>query len=513
MTIQTAVRNAATTPAVRALAAMALVAGSSVALIASTAVAQQARLPAITPLTPILARSTEPMGAVSTIATLPGGKVLVNDILGRRVVLFDSTLALVGVVADSTGATANAYGARGGGLLSYQGDSAMFIDPASLTMMAITPAGQLAGVKAVPRANDISFLVGGPNGRPGFDMQGRLIYRGMARGRPAPADARPAFGNFVMPQMPDSAPVVRVDPATRKLDTLAMVRIPKVDVNISQGNDGRISVVTKVHPMPTTDDWALLSDGTVAIVRGHDFHVDWVDASKAVTSSPKIPFVWQRLSDEDKEFIVDSARTAMEKARDEAMRMMNSAGGPAAFVASGGAERMMVMGDFGGGGPPPRAAAPAAGATPPAGGSTGGTSGGAAASSGAAGGSGAATAGSSASGTPPARGGQGGGPGGAGGFQIPAINMVPASELPDYRPPFGQQASLGDLDDNLWVRTSAPVGEAGPVYFVIAKGGEVIARVQAPQGRIIVGFGKGGLVYLAFRDAEGRSYLESARWK
>lgn len=505
MTIHAAVRTAATTPAVRALAAMALIAGSTVSLVAPTAGAQQAKLPAITPLTPILARSTEPMGAVSTIATLPGGRVLVNDILGRRVVLFDSTLTLAGVVADSTGATANAYGARGGGLLSYQGDSAMFVDPASLTMMAITPAGQLAGVKAVPRANDISFLVGGPNGRPGFDMQGRLVYRGMARGRPAPADARPAFGNFVMPQQPDSAPVVRVDPATRKLDTLAMFKIPKVDINISQGNDGRISVQTKFHPMPTTDDWALLSDGTIAIVRGHDFHVDWVDANKVVTSSPKIPFEWQRLSDEDKEFIVDSARTAMEKARDEAMRMMNSAGGPAAFVASGGAERMMVMGDFGGGGPPPRAAAPAAGATPPAGGT--------AASSGAAGGSGTATAGSSATGTPPARGGPGAGPGGAGGFQIPAINMVPASELPDYRPPFGQQASLGDLDANLWVRTSAPVGDAGPVYFVIAKGGEVIARVQAPQGRIIVGFGKGGLVYLAFRDAEGRSYLESARWK
>ena len=96
--------------------------------------AQQVKLPDLRPLAPILARTTEPMGAVSTIAPLPGGRVLVNDILGRRVVMFDSTLAMVGIVADSTSATENAYGARGGGLLSYRGDSALFIDPASLTM-------------------------------------------------------------------------------------------------------------------------------------------------------------------------------------------------------------------------------------------------------------------------------------------------------------------------------------------------------------------------------------------
>lgn len=452
--------------------------------------AQQAKLPDVRPLAPILARTTEPMGAVSTVAPLPGGRVLVNDILGRRVVMFDSTLALLGVVADSTSATGNAYGARGGGLLSYWGDSALFVDPASLTMMAITPAGTLAGVKAVPRANEISLLVGGPNGRPGFDPQGRMIYRGVARGPAPAANARPTMGNFVMPQQPDSAPVVRVDPATRKLDTLAMFKIPKIDINVSQGNDGRISVQTKVHPMPTTDDWALLSDGTIAIVRGHDFHVDWVDADKRMTSSAKIPFEWQRLSDEDKEMIVDSARTAMEKQREEAQRMLGSAGGPAAFMAGGGAERMMAGGAFGvfseGMGPPARGGAPApAPAAAPA--------------------TGAARADTAA------RGGRV--PGGLAGFQIPPINIVPANELPDYRPPFGLQSALGDLEGNLWVRTTAPVGDAGPIYFVIDRQNDVVARIQAPQGRIIVGFGKTGIVFLAFRDAEGHSYMESARWR
>lgn len=463
-----------------------LLAGSALVALGAAPVAAQQKLPAITPLTPILARSQEPMGAVSTVATLPGGRVLVNDILGRRVVMFDSTLAMVAVVADSTGATGNAYGARGGGLLGFGGDSAMFIDPASLTMMAITPAGLLAGVKAVPRANEISFLVGGPNGRPGFDAEGRMIYRGVARGPRPAADAKPTIGNFVMPQQPDSAPVVRVDVTTRKLDTLAMFKIPKVDINVTQGADGRINVQTKVHPMPAVDDWALLSDGTVAIVRGHDFHVDWVDAAKQVTSSPKVPFEWQRLSDEDKEMIVDSARTAMEKQRAEAQKMMDAAGGPVAFMGGGGGERMMV--EFGGGGAPPQRAAPADAAAKSA-----------------------ATADASGKAAGPAAAGKA--PAGPQGFQIPPINIVAPSELPDYRPPFGQQSALGDLDGHLWVRTSAPVEDGGPVYFVIGRDAGVLARVQAPQGRIIVGFGKGKVVYLAYRDAEGHSFLESARWQ
>jgi len=91
--------------------------------------------------------------------------------------------------------------------------------------------------------------------------------------------------------------------------------------------------------------------------------------------------------------------------------------------------------------------------------------------------------------------------------------MVAPSELPDYRPPFGQQGALGDEDGFLWVRTSEPVGTDGPVYYVIDRQNEVVARIQLPQGRMIAGFGKGGIVYLAFRDTEGNHRVERASWK
>ena len=414
---------------------------------------QQVKSPPVRPLGPVLARSSEPLGAVSTVLTLPGGKVLVNDILHRRIVMFDSTLTQVTVVADSTSATANAYGARGGGLLSFGGDSALFIDPASLSMMGIDANGALTTVRAVPRATEINLLVGGPNGRPGFDALGRMIYRGQARQRPRAA-TRGGEGTFEMTVQPDSAPIVRVNLLTRRIDTIAMIKIPRTAVQVTRGSDGRMNVQTTINPLPTTDDWALMHDGSVAVVRGHDFHVDWIDAEGTVTSSPKILFEWVRLSDEDKETIVDSAKKAVERQRAAATRLVGGGGGRGGGRGGAGGE-----------------------------------------------------------GAPPQRGGGPGGPGGPEGFQPPTINMIPARELPDYRPPFGLQSALGDLDGLLWIRSSASVGDAGPIYYVINRQNEVVDRIQLPQGRMVAGFGKDGIVFMAFRDTEGNNRVESARWK
>ncbi|HCU10725.1 MAG TPA: hypothetical protein DGB72_01200, partial [Gemmatimonadetes bacterium] len=126
-------------------------------------------LPPIRQLGPVTAVAKEPLGAVSSVRQLPDGRVLVNDILGRRVVMFDSSLSTVTVIADTTSATASAYGVRPGGLIAYRGDSTLFVDPASLSMLLIDPNGKITRVMSAPRANDVGFLVGGPFGNPGFD--------------------------------------------------------------------------------------------------------------------------------------------------------------------------------------------------------------------------------------------------------------------------------------------------------------------------------------------------------
>ena len=80
-------------------------------------------------------------------------------------------------------------------------------------------------------------------------------------------------------------------------------------------------------------------------------------------------------------------------------------------------------------------------------------------------------------------------------------NFIPASDLPDYKPPFFAGSTRADTEGNLWILTipTSPIA-GGPVYDVINRKGEIVDRVQIPTGRTIIGFGPAGAVYLANRD-------------
>ncbi len=435
------------------------------AMLAAAPVAAQS-LPPVRPIGATVARSTEPLGSVSTAVPLPNGKVLVNDILKRRVLLMDSMFTSVTVVADSTSSTANAYGGRTGGLLSYRGDSALFVDPASMSMLLINPEGRITRVMSAPRPQDVNFLIGGFNGTPGFDSKGRLVYRAQPQMRMTQSSGS-GGATSIMPSFPDSAPVVRFDLGSRTLDTAGFFKVQRPNISITQNASGGMSMSSQMNPIPTVDDWALLSDGTVAFIRGADYSITWVSPDGERRSTGKVPYEWQRLDMDAKYALLDSARKAMEEARER----MAAGGGPMVAPMGGAPEMIFRMGVAGG--------------------------------------------------APPARGGGDGRAGGDGRGGAPAgtrmdmapINMIPADSLPDYRPAFTAGSARGDMDGNLWVRTTSPVGNAGPIYFVINTKGEVIDRVQLPESRTLAGFGRNGDVYLAVRDAEGNARIERAKIK
>jgi hypothetical protein len=85
------------------------------------------------------------------------------------------------------------------------------------------------------------------------------------------------------------------------------------------------------------------------------------------------------------------------------------------------------------------------------------------------------------------------------------VNVLPASELPDYRPPISSGGAVrADREGNLWIRTvPARPAPGGPVYDVVSRQGELVSRLQLPQGYTLVGFGAGKVVYLSMRDASG----------
>jgi hypothetical protein len=232
--------------------------------------------PPIRKITTAAAVSTEPLGGINSVIELRDGRVLVNDGTRRRLLVMDTTLSKVEVVLDSIAEVANTYGTRAGTLIPYHGDSVLFVDPTSYAMIVLDPTAKIARVRSVWRAQDL-FLFTSPNnvyGYPATDAKGRIVYRIFAQ--PAPPKVAPPPGVPYFPPDPDSAFIVAMDIETRKLDTLGAIRTPKTLNTIKQTQEGFFSFTSAINPMPSTDEWAVLSDGTVAFVRGRDYRGDYL---------------------------------------------------------------------------------------------------------------------------------------------------------------------------------------------------------------------------------------------
>lgn len=486
---------------------------------------RQLQGPPIRRISSASAVSTERIQAITGIRELPDGRVLLNDGQSRRLLLLDTMLVTQRVVLDSMSEHENTYGNQQGGLIPYRGDSTIFVDRHSLAMIVLDPQGRIARVRSVPRAQDANIYGQGSafGSNVGTDSRGRLVYRMRARSR-APLRPPPRGVPFV-PDEPDSAFIVALDIETRTLDTLGSLRTPREEYTVRISPNGGWSWSPVTNPMPTSDDWAVLSDGRVAFLRWIDYRIDYLNSDGSWTSSAKIPFEWQPMPDSAKRRLVDSVKTReTQQLRNnyttQVIRYVNTYqrkypknfSAPAGYRPPNGFAKEWPM-------PPgvsfpenyiyacavgeePRMLAPA-----PDG------------------------ADSAQQQTPQQAEmqrmmetfgvpNQGNRPGGGRPSCIPQpipnlnqipqpptmreVTMIAASKLPDFRPPFGQNAARADMDGNLWVRTTParPV-PGGPVYDVIDPQGVLIDRLQIPPGYGLVGFGRGGVVYLSMRGREG----------
>jgi hypothetical protein len=480
--------------------------------------------------------STEDLGAINSVLELNDGRVLVNDGTRRRLLLMDTSLKVVEIVLDSLAEVANTYGTRPGMLIPYRADSILFVDPASYAALILDPSAHITRVRSAWSPDDIfSYTnVTGNFGWPATDGRGRVVYRISARSGPPKVAPPPGVPYF--PSPPDTAFIVAMDLDTRKLDTLGAVKIPKVDFQIHQSAEGFLSLTVMNNPLPTTDEWAVMPTGAVAFLRGRDYRIDYHQPDGSWTSSPKIPFDWQRLADDDKQKFVDSVKDANRRSQMGAyvaamIRWVNLYDKPypkdfkvpAGYVPQNGLAKNWKL-------PPDvtfpasyiyscaageepkiieRAAREAIGAARVAAPGPAGSSG----STQLPAGMSVVPGGLTLAGAPVP-------PGGtpscipspivvSGGVAPPMpsireLYVVPPDELPDYRPPFIAGAARADADGNLWVRTQpAKPMPGGPVYDLINKQGELSDRLQVPVGYTLVGFGKGKVVYLSMRDPKG----------
>jgi hypothetical protein len=469
--------------------------------------------PAIRRIATASAVSTEQLMSVMNVIELPDGRVLVNDGNRRRLLLMDTTLRTVKVVLDSLSEFSNTYGTRPGALIRYRGDSTLFIDPTSLAMLVIDSNGEIVRVRSVPRVQEV-FQFGNPqntgHGVTATDFKGRLIYPMWVE--PARPAKPPPRGVPYFPPQPDSMLVVGMNIDSRKLDTIGAIRTPKFDMSVRMNPQGGFTFIEKTNPLPTQDEFAVLSDGGIAFVRSIDYRIDFLNPDGTWSSSPKLPYAWQPLPDSLKRRIADSVLTAQKRTAHVAyttalIRWVNlyGKGYPAGFKApepyappNGFAKDWKF---------PPGVTFPATyiyacahGEEPTI----------TALSRGEAAAAAAAPPTPMAPGTPTT--------GRPSCIPMPVANTNPPapptmrevgvlhhSELPDFRPPLTlANAVRADADGNLWIRTAQPRPiPGGPVYDVVSRSGELVDRIQLPPGYTLVGFGKGKVVYLTMRDATG----------
>ena len=398
---------------------------------------QIASLPPVQQGVPIIdlpapsARATSTLGGVLGVRQVAGGGVIVNDAGVKQVKLFDSSLSFVSVLRDSIAGTSTSYGRQRVPMIPYLGDSTVFADVDAGSALVVAPNGQTAHAIA-PTSQEMIWGLTGTFSK-GFDARGRFYFQGTIR-------TNPMIG-LERANIPDSGLIIRADLDARKEDTIA--RIKATGSTRLMGRVGNGPVRFSVEPVPLTDGWAVLSDGTVGILRGRDYHVDWIHPDGSISSTAKLPFDWKRLTDEDKQRIIDSIRTAT-AAKNE---LVESRPAPQPSGDQTPGARRQQPADA------PR------------------------------------------------------------GPQFPMEYVAPdLKTIFDFVPPIRVGAVNADLDGNMWIlpATSAQSKNGELIYDVVNPKGD-FHRVRLPVGRVIVGFGKGGVIYMVNGDKTNGFHLEKSQ--
>jgi hypothetical protein len=409
----------------RRITSLACICAIELAVAASSVLAQKA--PAIRPIGPIVAQSTDSIGSIESIRIVSDGHVLLHDGSRRSVLLFDSSLSHARVVLTRAAAIDPRMPLRRALLLPMRHDSSAWVDLTASTMQMIGRDGSVSLKPVMLSRSSLGAEVGYDVARPMIDAAGRIIYR-------APP---PFYLDFVSPTFrgdtivtgPESYPLLRFDPASRRLDTLVTVRAPIVHQAITKfERGGRGRPAFDAIPFGG-DDWAMLDDGTIAIVRVGDYHVDWLRPDGTMTSSPAVPHDWTKVDPFTKRMVVATMRSAMEadkldslypsdSARYDSLALV-AAANPEALVGPDG--KRMNLG--------PR----------------------------------------------PVR-----------------TLFVPPADLPDRFPPFFSGGTIADPDGRVWVRAfPAGLNATGPVYDVIDRSGRLVDRISLPAGAELLGLGRG----------------------
>lgn len=396
-------------------------------------------------------KSSEHFGNIFSVRSLTGGGVLVNDGVRRQLVTLDSSFRNRTVVLDSVLVRGDSYGPMAAPLIPYLADSSLFVAGESLSLLLIDASGKVVRTMSAPKPRDLRFMAGSASAS---DMRGNLLYRTSSSSITSNSGATAPSASALS----DSATIVRANFETRQVDSVGRLKQNMIRVSTTIGPNDKVIMTLTINPLAMIDEWAVLSDGTIAFVRGRDYHIDWIKSDGTKSSSPKMPFDWKRVTSESKQALIDSTRIRLESAlaKSETPTSFTTALKIAASLDPA------VIVEF-------------------------------------------------SSRSTPSSGGTGLAP--VAKALAPRFAFAELNEIADYYPPVRSGAAKADLDGNLWILPTTSVqSKAGElVYDVVNSRNGLFQRVRLPKDRSIVGFGPKGTVYLAYRDSTSGWVLERTK--
>jgi hypothetical protein len=197
-------------------------------------------------------------------------------------------------------------------MVAAPGDSSLVYDLGAFRFLWIDAAGTPGGSMPLVLSGAAALSI--PTVVRAIDPQGRMVYQtsGMSLKNGAPVFA-------------DSTPIVRRALKEEKVDTIAYVHTGAISPKMSGTPQSGLKISSTMPAFPTVDDWGVLPDGRIVIVRGKDYHVDWAAYGSAIKSSPPIGYEPVKVTEADKVRLREATRKTRELANKAIADAMASA--------------------------------------------------------------------------------------------------------------------------------------------------------------------------------------------
>ena len=228
------------------------------------------------------------------------GRVFAADFFDRRLAMVDPDLTQVETVFDATTPSPLAYPSGFAMLVPAPGDTTLFYDAGARGFRVLDPSGKLVRRLSVADPS-LQRPLQSPASNAVLTASGHLVF----------VTQRQNFEKTVPGIQPQAESLMVVRTAVNRTGWDSLTAIMGSGQSIVQTGDTSLKPRPTIMTMPAVDRgdaWTVLRDGTIAIVRSSDFHVDWILPDGSRRSSPSVPWPWKKYTKAER----DSIRASVE---------------------------------------------------------------------------------------------------------------------------------------------------------------------------------------------------------